>query len=112
PPNSSRLSELSTDEDLELQNVDGETALQGAVVSGNIQSVMAMLAKNPGLLHLPDRYNCIPLLIAAYYSLLRQEKREMVQYLYDAMSNNDLDPSVFYDDPGRQIIFSDWGWFP
>ncbi|KAI3973716.1 hypothetical protein MKX01_031136, partial [Papaver californicum] len=98
---------LLTSEQLELQNSDGETALQGAVLAGNIESVKAMVEKNPKLTLIPDRYQYIPLLNAANYASSKEQKKDIVKYLYSVTSNNhDDDPDIFLGDSGRQLICS------
>ncbi|KAI3843282.1 hypothetical protein MKX03_013463 [Papaver bracteatum] len=97
---------LMTPEQLELANFEGETALQGAVIAGNTESVKAMVEKNPKLTHIPDRYGFIPLVNAANYISLKEQKKDMIKCLYNVMSNNHVDPSPFSGNLGRQIIHS------
>ncbi|KAI3962262.1 hypothetical protein MKW92_015860 [Papaver armeniacum] len=98
---------VMTPEQLELQNFDGETALQGAVLAGNIESVKAMVEKNPKLTLIPDRYQYIPLLNAANCTSSKEQKKDIVKYLYSITStNHDDDPDIFSGDSGRQIICS------
>ncbi|XP_026432504.1 uncharacterized protein LOC113329894 isoform X3 [Papaver somniferum] len=99
------LVNLMTCKQLELENSDGETALQGAVLAGNIESVKAMVEKNPKLTLLPDRYQYIPLLNAANYAPPKEQKKDIVEYLYTITSDND-DEEIFSGDSGRQIICS------
>ncbi|KAI3944590.1 hypothetical protein MKW98_021048 [Papaver atlanticum] len=82
-----KLVEIMTPEQLGLQNFDGETALQGAVIAGNIESVKEILGKNPNLTCIPDNFNCLDQL-----SLQRYEKN--------------FNPSPFSGDLGRRIIRS------
>ncbi|KAI3837529.1 hypothetical protein MKX03_010397 [Papaver bracteatum] len=100
------LVKLMTREQLELQNFDDETALQLAVVAGNIKSVEAMAKKNPDLANMRDKYGCIPLLNATNYASVNHQKKDMIKYLYGVMIQNPVEPSLFSGDLGRQIICS------
>ena len=64
-------------EDLELQNVNGQTALCLAALAGHVKIAKILVKKNVALLDIPDSEGMMPLYMAALYG-----KHEMVKYLY------------------------------
>ncbi|XP_071710995.1 uncharacterized protein [Rutidosis leptorrhynchoides] len=71
------LVSLMEKEDLELQNVNGQTALCLAAMAGNVKIAKILVQKNHALLDLPDSRGMMPLYMAALHG-----KHEMVKYLY------------------------------
>nr|GEW39760.1 ankyrin repeat-containing domain, PGG domain protein [Tanacetum cinerariifolium] len=71
------LVSLMEKEDLELQNVNGQTALCLAALAGHVKIAKILVKRNIGLLDIPDSEGMMPLYMAALYG-----KHEMVKYLY------------------------------
>nr|XP_043615984.1 uncharacterized protein LOC122587894 isoform X2 [Erigeron canadensis] len=63
--------------DLELQNVNGQTALSLAAMTGHVRMAKILVKKNNALLDIPDSRGMMPLYMAALYG-----KHDMVKYLY------------------------------
>ncbi|XP_026423974.1 uncharacterized protein LOC113320260 isoform X1 [Papaver somniferum] len=102
------LMKLLKPKQLEIKNKEGETALQNAVIAGNFEAVKAMVEKNPKLTLIPDNYGWIPLVNASKYASVKEEKKEMIDYLYSVTRENDVDnrPSAFSGNLGAQVICS------
>lgn len=102
------LMKLLKPKQLEIKNKEGETALQNAVTAGNFEAVKAMVEKNPKLTLIPDNYGWIPLVNASKYASVKEEKKEMIDYLYSVTRDNDVDnrPSAFSGNLGAQVICS------
>ncbi|KAI3854835.1 hypothetical protein MKX03_004228 [Papaver bracteatum] len=102
------LMKLLKPKQLEIKNKDGETALQNAVIAGNFEAVKAMVQKNPKLTLIPDNYGWIPLVNASKYASVKEQKKEMIDYLYSVTRENDVDkrPSAFSGNLGAQVICS------
>nr|XP_043617607.1 uncharacterized protein LOC122589381 isoform X2 [Erigeron canadensis] len=71
------LVSLMEKEDLELQNVNGQTALCLAAMAGNVKIAKTLVKKNHALLDIPDSNGMLPLNMASLYG-----KHDMVKYLY------------------------------
>nr|GEX37495.1 ankyrin repeat-containing domain, PGG domain protein [Tanacetum cinerariifolium] len=71
------LVSLMEKKDLELQNVNGQTALCLAAMAGHVKIAKILVKKNIALLDMPDSQGMMPLYMAALYG-----KHEMVKYLY------------------------------
>nr|XP_043615143.1 uncharacterized protein LOC122587124 isoform X2 [Erigeron canadensis] len=71
------LVSLMEKDDLELQNVDGQTALCLAAMAGEVKIARILVTKNRALLEIPDSQGMLPLYMAALYG-----RHDMVQYLY------------------------------
>ncbi|XP_071710694.1 uncharacterized protein [Rutidosis leptorrhynchoides] len=71
------LVSLMEKEDMELQNVNGQTALCLAAMAGNVKIATILVKKNHALLDIPDSRGNLPLYMASLYG-----KHEMVKYLY------------------------------
>ncbi|KAI3933995.1 hypothetical protein MKW92_026318 [Papaver armeniacum] len=100
-----QLVSLMTELQLESKNDNDETALQMAVLVGNIESIRTMVGKNKNLTLIADKDDAIPIVNAANFSP-RMEKKEIIKYLYNVMMNNAVDQSSFSGDLGRKIICS------
>ncbi|XP_026432324.1 uncharacterized protein LOC113329696 [Papaver somniferum] len=102
------LMKLLKPKQLEIKNKEGETALQNAVMAGNFEAVKAMVEKNPKLTLIPDKYGWVPLVNASKYASVKEEKKEMIDYLYSVTRENDVDnrPSAFSGNLGAQVICS------
>ncbi|KAJ9557458.1 hypothetical protein OSB04_012072 [Centaurea solstitialis] len=72
------LVEMMTEEDLELQNSSGNTALCLAAAAGNVKMVEIMVKKNRRLLTIPGSKKMMPLYMGALFG-----HHGMVKYLYD-----------------------------
>ncbi|KAI7742137.1 hypothetical protein M8C21_032182, partial [Ambrosia artemisiifolia] len=68
---------LMTEDDLELENSDGDTALLLAAAAGNIQAVKIMVNRNSALLTIPGKKGMMPLIVAAMYG-----NYNVVKFLY------------------------------
>ncbi|KAI3891270.1 hypothetical protein MKW92_008888, partial [Papaver armeniacum] len=93
---------LMTPEQLEITNDDGDTALQIAVLVGNIESIKAMVERNKKLTEISDQYGVIPIVNAGNYAS-RKGKKDIIKYLYRVMKD---DSSLFSGDLGCRIICS------
>ncbi|KAF5765862.1 putative ankyrin repeat-containing domain, PGG domain, ankyrin repeat-containing domain superfamily [Helianthus annuus] len=71
------LVSLMEKKDLELQNVNGQTALCLAAMAGHVKIAKILVKKNLALLDIPDSQGMMPLHMAALYG-----KHDMVKYLY------------------------------
>ncbi|GJX03454.1 ankyrin repeat-containing domain, PGG domain protein [Tanacetum coccineum] len=71
------LVSLMEKKDLELQNVNGQTALCLAAMAGHVKIAKILVKKNTALLDMPDSRGMMPLYMAVLYG-----KHEMVKYLY------------------------------
>ncbi|KAI7755592.1 hypothetical protein M8C21_029298, partial [Ambrosia artemisiifolia] len=71
------LVSLMAKEDLELQNVNGQTALCLVAMAGHVKIAKILVKKNHALLEIPDSQGMMPLCVAALYG-----KHDMVKYLY------------------------------
>ncbi|MCL7048579.1 hypothetical protein MKW94_027735, partial [Papaver nudicaule] len=102
------LMKLLKPKQLEIKNKEGETALQNAVIAGKFEAVKVMVQKNPKLTQMPDNYGWIPLVNAAKYASLKEQKKEIIDYLYTTTRENDVNnrPSTFSGNLGAQIICS------
>ncbi|KAL5577501.1 hypothetical protein UlMin_019200 [Ulmus minor] len=69
--------EMMREEDLELQNDKGNTALCLAAAYGNVQIAQIMVRKNPALLSIRGGEGMVPLYLAALFG-----RSEMSSYLY------------------------------
>ncbi|KAI3929418.1 hypothetical protein MKW92_010445 [Papaver armeniacum] len=96
---------LMTPEQLETKNDDGETALEIAVLDGNIESIKAMVGKNENLIGIADREERIPIVNAAKFAP-RMAKKYIVNYLYNVMRGNPGYSDLFSGDRGCEIICS------
>ncbi|KAI3927304.1 hypothetical protein MKW98_008006 [Papaver atlanticum] len=102
------LMKLLKPKQLEIKNKEGETAFQNAVIAGSFEAVKAMVQKNPKLTLIPDNYGWIPLVNASKYASVKEQKKEMIDYLYSVTRENDVDnqPSAFSGNLGAQVICS------
>ncbi|KAM1491319.1 hypothetical protein PS1_023788 [Malus domestica] len=80
------LVQLMTEEQLEIQDVDGQTALTIAAAT-NIKMVECLVAKNKKLLGIADHDQVTPILIAA-----KNHRWDIVRYLYSLTPLEDLKP--------------------
>lgn len=71
------LLDMMEEEDLKLQNKDGNTAFCLAAMAGDVRLAKIMVAKNQELLTIRGSGNMMPLYLAASNS-----SHEMVKYLY------------------------------
>ncbi|XP_035845613.1 ankyrin repeat and sterile alpha motif domain-containing protein 1B-like [Helianthus annuus] len=76
------LLKVMNEEDLELQNKSGNTALCSAAVAGNKKLAEILVNKNKKLLTIPGSEGMMPLYIAALFG-----HHDTVEYLYDNSEN-------------------------
>ncbi|KAL6289312.1 hypothetical protein ACE6H2_006822 [Prunus campanulata] len=82
------LVQLMSEEDLELKDNDGWTALAFAAQRGNLKMVECMVRKSKKILSIPtEEYNLTPILHASIH-----EHWDIVDYLYSATPLRDLKP--------------------
>ncbi|PWA44042.1 ankyrin repeat-containing domain, PGG domain protein [Artemisia annua] len=84
------LVKLMTDDDVELQDMDGYTAFCKAALAGNVKICEYLFEKHHKLLDIPSRDGRMPLNLAAVLG-----RYEVVKYLYDKsnkMSSNHWKP--------------------
>ncbi|KAH8502587.1 hypothetical protein H0E87_014043 [Populus deltoides] len=75
--------------DLEIKNRNNATALNYAAIGGITRIAEVLVAKNEGLLKVPNQNGLIPVVVACLYG-----HKDMVRYLYSVSPKEELSPAT------------------
>ncbi|XP_020553810.1 uncharacterized protein LOC110011228 isoform X3 [Sesamum indicum] len=95
-----KLVELMPTDALSLKTKFSETALHYAAKYGNIKAAKYLVVSDPGLPHIWNDTNLLPLHLAALFG-----HKEMVLFLLTVTRDNEV-PNAFEDQPGITLLIS------
>ncbi|KAL0374584.1 UNVERIFIED_CONTAM: hypothetical protein Sradi_3374100 [Sesamum radiatum] len=95
-----KLVELMPTDALSLKSKFSETALHYAAKYGNTKAAKLLVARDPGLPHIWNDTNLLPLHLAALFG-----HKEMVLFLLTVTRDNEV-PNPFADQPGITLLIS------
>ncbi|XP_042002578.1 protein ACCELERATED CELL DEATH 6-like [Salvia splendens] len=87
-------------EALAFKASDGHTALHNAAMVGNTVAATALVGKNPNLLYIKNKYNHLPVFIAAAYC----QKKTLEYLILQHETNSSNHPSIFQDQIGISVL--------
>ncbi|KAG6411175.1 hypothetical protein SASPL_129253 [Salvia splendens] len=94
------LVEIMPLEALAFKASDGHTALHNAAMVGNTVAATALVGKNPNLLYIKNKYNHLPVFIAAAYC----QKKTLEYLILQHETNSSNHPSIFQDQIGISVL--------
>ncbi|KAH6761662.1 hypothetical protein C2S52_019095 [Perilla frutescens var. hirtella] len=93
-----KMVELTPPELLEVKDCNGQTALHNAAFVGNTEAAIALVHKNPGLLHISTNQNRLAVNLAATYC-----QKETVEYLISEHEKHS-NPPLFEGQQGIRLL--------
>nr|DAD22611.1 TPA_asm: hypothetical protein HUJ06_024074 [Nelumbo nucifera] len=82
-----KLIQLMSAEDLELKDINGDTALSRAALGGNTKIAELLVRKSTGLVCIPNNYGFIPVTVAAGFGF-----KDTVRFLYSVTPEVEFNP--------------------